>query len=64
MQMTTDVNGTKGVLTGLIGLVGTVVFLGLFVYPLQYGLKESAAVAGLIVLAGLWEFVLDSAELG
>ncbi|WP_181684785.1 hypothetical protein [Halorhabdus salina] len=52
------------ILTGLVGVVGAIAFLGLFVYPMQYGPVESATVAGLIVLAGLWEFVLDSAELG
>ncbi|MFB6202015.1 MAG: hypothetical protein ABEI98_08385 [Halorhabdus sp.] len=54
---------TSAILTGIVGVVGATVFLGLFVYPLQYGPVESAVAAGLVVLAGLWEFVLDRAEI-
>ncbi|WP_154552194.1 hypothetical protein [Halorhabdus sp. CBA1104] len=51
----------KLILGGTAGVAGVLVFLGLFVFPLQYGPRESAVVAGLVVLAGLWELVLDDA---
>lgn len=50
---------TKAFLVGIIGLLGAVVLLGLTVYPFQYGIVESSLLAGFIVLAALFEFVLD-----
>lgn len=46
-------------LTAGIGVVGAIVFLGLTVYPFKYGPVESGVLAGLLVLAGVVEFVLD-----
>jgi hypothetical protein len=44
-----------------IGVVGVVSWLALSVYPMQYGVVESGVLAGLLVLLGLFEFVLDDA---
>lgn len=46
----------------LLGLLGAGVLLGLTVYPFDYGVVESALVAGLFVAVALFEFVLDSAS--
>lgn len=50
---------TQAFLVGIIGLLGAVVLLGLTVYPFQYGIVESSLLAGFIVLAALFKFVLD-----
>ena len=47
----------------LTGLVGALTFLGLTVYPFQYGPVESTLLAGGLVLFGLFKFVLDTARL-
>ncbi len=46
-------------LVALVCLVAVAAFLGLTVYPLEYGPAESAVLAGAILLFGVWEFVLD-----
>ncbi|UPW01332.1 hypothetical protein M0R88_04315 [Halorussus gelatinilyticus] len=45
-------------------LVGVVAWLALSVFPFQYGVVESGVLAGLLVLFGLFEFVLDEAVVG
>jgi hypothetical protein len=50
---------TTTLLTVVVLLAGVLAFLGLSVYPFQYGLVESLAVAGGVVALGLVEFVLD-----
>lgn len=51
----------KGILVGVIGVVGAVLYLGLTVYPFQYGPVESVLLAGAFVLLALLETVLDGA---
>lgn len=53
---------TKGILVGIIGVLGALLFLGLTVYPLQYGLAESLALVGLLVALALFETVLDDSS--
>ncbi len=48
-------------LSAVIAAVGAVLWLALSVYPMQYGVVESGVLAGLLVLVGLFEFVLDDA---
>lgn len=55
---------TRALLIGLAGLVGTVAYLGLTVYPLDYGPVESALLAGALVLFAVYEIVLDDASFG
>jgi len=55
---------TKAILTAVIALVGALVMLALSVYPFQYGLVESAVLAGAFVLLALFETVLSDAEFG
>ena len=50
---------STGVLVGVIGLAGALLFLALTVYPFQYGVAESAALVGILVLLALLETVLD-----
>ncbi len=52
----------RAFLTGLVGVAGAIAFLGLTVYPFQYGPVESAVLAGGLVLAGLVKFALDTAR--
>jgi|GEM_PF-253613 hypothetical protein len=52
---------TKVLLTVVIGTVGAVVMLALVVYPFDYGVVESAVLAGAFVLAGLFQTVLGDA---
>ncbi|WP_226011897.1 hypothetical protein [Halomicrobium salinisoli] len=54
----------KVTLTGVIGLLGAVVFLALSVYPFQYGPVESGVLAGTFVAAALFQFVLGEATFG
>lgn len=54
----------KAALTGVVGLLGAVVFLALSVYPFQYGTVESGLLAGAFVVAALFQFVLDEATFG
>lgn len=46
-------------LLGLVGVVAAVIYLGMTVYPFQYGFAESAVLAGAFVLFALFESVLD-----
>lgn len=48
---------------GIVAL-GVAVWLGLSVYPFRYGPVESAVLAGLLVVAGLFRFVLDDSLAG
>ncbi len=48
----------RAIFVGVIGLLGTVIFSGLTVYPLQYSLWEGALLAGGFVLFTL--IVLDT----
>ncbi|WP_164722101.1 hypothetical protein [Haloterrigena salifodinae] len=54
---------TQAFLVTIIGILGAVIFLGLTVYPFQYGFVESSILAGLIVLFSLFQFVLDEADI-
>jgi len=51
------------VTVGILAL-GAAVWLALSVYPFDYGPVESLVLAGLLVAAGLVEFVLDDALAG
>ena len=44
------VTGTQALLTGIISTVAVVAMLGLTVYPFDYGVVESAVLAGAFVL--------------
>jgi len=52
---------TTVLLTGMIGVVGAAGLLALTVYPFDYGLVESAVLAGAFVLAALFQTVLGDA---
>ncbi len=52
--------GALGLRIGVFGAVGAIAFLGLTVYPFQYGPVESAVLVGGIALYGLVKFVLDT----
>ncbi|WP_440008372.1 hypothetical protein [Halomicrococcus sp. SG-WS-1] len=54
---------TRAFLTGIIGVLGTAVFVGLTVYPFHYGFVESALLAGAFVFLALFETVLDRSTL-
>lgn len=57
-------NGWRVLLVAVIGTIGAVVMLAMTVSPFQYGLVESAVLAGAIVLFALFETVLDDASFG
>ena len=50
---------TRTLLVSVIGFIGALIFLGLSVYPFQYGLLESVLLAGVFVVLSLFEFVLN-----
>lgn len=50
---------TKLLLTGIITTLGAIVFLGLTVFPFEYGLGESFLMTGVLVGALLFQTVLD-----
>jgi hypothetical protein len=49
------------VLAALVLGAGAVFFVGLTVYPYQYGVVESGLLVGVLVVFGLVETVLDDA---
>ena len=52
---------TKALLTGTIGVVAAVGLLALTVSPFDYGVVESAVLAGAFALAALFQTVLGDA---
>ena len=54
-------SGAQRLLAVGVLVVGTVIWLGLSVYPFHYGWVESLVLAGLFVAFGFFEFVLDDA---
>lgn len=48
--------------TAAIGLLGALGYLGLTVYPFDYGPVESLLLAGAFVALAAFEFVLDEAS--
>ncbi|WP_226040224.1 hypothetical protein [Natrinema sp. DC36] len=50
---------TQTFLVSVIGFIGAVIFLGLSVYPFQYGFLDSVLLAGGFVVLSLVAFVLD-----
>ncbi|MDQ2054712.1 MULTISPECIES: hypothetical protein [Halobellus] len=50
---------TRALLVAVICLVGAGVLIALTVYPFQYGIVEGVIVAGALVVAALFETVLD-----
>lgn len=50
---------TRMILTGIVGVLGAVVLIGLLVFPFQYGVVESTILAGAFVCFALFEFVLN-----
>ncbi|MBX0286754.1 hypothetical protein EGH22_10475 [Halomicroarcula sp. F28] len=52
---------TKALFTGMVGTVGAAGMLALTVYPFDYGVAESAVLAGAVVLVALYQTVLDDA---
>lgn len=52
---------TKALVTGAISIIAAVGGLALTVFPFDYGVVESTALAGCFVLIALYRTVLDDA---
>ncbi|NUC73279.1 hypothetical protein HTZ84_13320 [Haloterrigena sp. SYSU A558-1] len=54
---------TQTILISVIAFIGALIFLGLSVYPFQYGFLESVLLAEGFVVLSLVEFVVDDAAI-
>jgi len=52
---------TKALFIGIVGTVAAAGMLALTVFPFDYGVVESAVLAGAFVLVALYQTVLDDA---
>ncbi len=50
-------------LLSVVGVIGALLFLGLSVYPFQYGVVESIVLAGGFVVLSIFQFVLDDTDI-